>query len=75
MVAYLCRTLTTLSFPEIAAIIRRTNHSTVITAFRRFERQMAEGEVPAGGTPECFAGRSLREIAEHIAREVARSSS
>jgi hypothetical protein len=47
----------------------------VITAFRRFERQMAEGEVPAGGTPECFAGRSLREIAEHIAREVARSSS
>ena len=75
MVAYLCRTLTTLSFPEIAAIIRRTNHSTVITAFRRFERQMAEGEVPAGGTPECFAGRSLREIAEHIAKEVARSSS
>ena len=74
MVAYLCRTLTTLSFPEIAGIIRRTNHSTVITAFRRFERQMAEGEVPTGAAPECFAGRSLREIAEHIAKEVARSS-
>ena len=74
MVAYLCRTLTTLSFPEIASIIRRNNHSTVITAFRRFERQMAEGEAPADGVPECFAGRSLREIAEHIAKEVARAS-
>lgn len=75
MVAYLCRTLTTLSFPEIAAVIRRTNHSTVITAFRRLERQMAEGEIPADGVPECLAGRSLREIAEHIAKEVARASS
>jgi chromosomal replication initiator protein len=75
MVAYLCRTLTTLSFPEIAAVIRRTNHSTVITAFRRLQRQMAEGEVPADGTPDRLAGRSLREIAEHIAKEVARSSS
>lgn len=74
LVAYLCRTLTTLSFPEIASIIGRDNHSTVITAFRRFERQMAQGEMPEGCVPQAFAGRSLREISEHVAREIAKAA-
>ncbi len=38
--AHLSRELTTQSFPEIARAMGRTNHSTVITAQRRLQRQL-----------------------------------
>jgi chromosomal replication initiator protein len=74
LVAYLCRTLTTLSFPEIASIIGRDNHSTVITAFKRFERQMAQGESPEAHLPPTLGSLSLRELSELLARQIAKAS-
>jgi len=40
--AYLARKLTTRSFPEIARAMGRSNHSTIVTASQRVERQLAE---------------------------------
>ncbi len=74
LVAYLCRTLTTLSFPEISRATGRDNHSTIITAYKRFSRQMADGEtLPADLVPQ-FAGLTLREIADYLAKQVARAA-
>jgi len=42
LAAHLARLLTTQSFPEIARAMGRTNHSTVITAQRRLQRQLEE---------------------------------
>ncbi|MEM9251489.1 MAG: DnaA/Hda family protein [Planctomycetota bacterium] len=39
----LCRELTTMSFPEIARAMGKSNHSTVITADQRLKRQIDEG--------------------------------
>lgn len=39
--AHLCRQLTTLSYPEIARAMGRSNHSTIITAHKRFEKMLA----------------------------------
>ena len=74
MVAYLCRTLTTHSFPEIAVVIGRTNHSTVITAYKRFERQMAKGLTPAPQLLPAFEGMNYREISEAVAKLVAKAA-
>lgn len=40
--AYLARKMTTLSFPEIAARMRRSSHSTIVTASRRIDKQIAD---------------------------------
>lgn len=72
LVAYLCRTLTTLSFPEIARATGRDNHSTIITAHKRLVRQMADGETLTAEITPQFAGLSLREVAERLAKHVAR---
>ena len=44
LVAHLSRALTTHSFPEIARALGRPNHSTVVTACQRVERQLREPE-------------------------------
>lgn len=41
-VIHLARQLTTMSYPEIAAAMNRDNHSTIITAAQRMERQMGQ---------------------------------
>jgi hypothetical protein len=38
IITVLCRQFTMMSFPEIARAMGRPNHSTVITAFQRFEK-------------------------------------
>lgn len=43
LVIYLTRQMTTMSYPEIAAAMGRRNHSTVITAAQRVEKQVAQG--------------------------------
>ena len=48
-VTALARRLTRYSYPKIAHAIGRRNHSTVITAHRRIERQMETGETLAVG--------------------------
>ena len=42
MITLLCRELTTMSYPEIARALGKKNHSTVITAHQRIDRQMGE---------------------------------
>ncbi|MCC7192161.1 MAG: ATP-binding protein [Phycisphaeraceae bacterium] len=43
LVIYLTRQMTTMSYPEIASAMGRKNHSTVITAAQRVEKQVSEG--------------------------------
>lgn len=42
----LLRDHTKLSYPEIAEVMGRTNHSTVITAYKRIKGMLAAGEYP-----------------------------
>lgn len=39
---YLCRELTNLSLPQIADAFNRRDHTTVINAVKKVEKQMAE---------------------------------
>ncbi|USN98996.1 MAG: AAA family ATPase [Phycisphaeraceae bacterium] len=69
MISLLAKRLTKRSYPEIAAAIGRSNHSTVITAHRRIEGQIERGEtVDAGlhldGTPLAV----LADRLEHALR-------
>ena len=68
LVTYLARRLTTMSYPEIARSMNRPNHSTVITAFNRVTRQMAEGETVAGGSD--MVDVTIKSLAERLEREV-----
>lgn len=63
----LARELTTLSYPEIARALHRPNHSTVITADRRIERQADAGE-GVGCGPD-LAGLTIADL---VARARAR---
>ncbi len=65
IITHLARQLTTLSYPEIARAIGRPNHSTVITAFQRFAKQLeVDGPVEAPGAPEA---RTLTVLVRQIA--------
>ncbi|MEO0586729.1 MAG: DnaA/Hda family protein [Planctomycetota bacterium] len=67
---HLCRELTTMSFPEIARAMGKTNHSTVITAHQRLRRQMDAGE-----TVELVAGEPamrLQDLLDRLRRSVQR---
>jgi len=65
VITHLARQLTTLSYPEIARAIGRPNHSTVITAFQRFAKQLeADEAVDAPGAPEA---RTLTVLVRQIA--------
>lgn len=50
VISHLARALTTMSYPEIARAMGRPNHSTIVTACKRIEGQMARGESPDPGT-------------------------
>lgn len=45
LVIHLARALTTLSYPEIAAVMGRSTHSTIITAAQRMDKQIAAGHM------------------------------
>lgn len=68
--AYLARRLTTQSFPEIAKALGRPNHSTIVTACQRVERQIQRSErVPADTFGETIG---LTELCERLRLAVAR---
>jgi chromosomal replication initiator protein len=74
--SYICRRLTTLSFPEIARAMGRTNHSTVITAHRRVERDLKAKPVPL--PPELcpnHPGSTLGEMNEALSKQIVRAAS
>lgn len=74
MASYLARRLTTMSFPEIARAMGRPNHSTIITAQKRLEREMS---TPCGGRLDWLdgpsRGLSLRELADELALKIQRA--
>ena len=68
LVAYLARTLTTLSYPEIAHALGRKHHSTVHTAVGRVTRQLKHRtriEVSEHGDSVC-----LRELLDQLRHEI-----
>jgi chromosomal replication initiator protein len=42
---YLARQLTTMSYPELARALNRSNHSTIVTAAQRVERQIKQQQL------------------------------
>ena len=68
LVMYLARQLTPLSFPEIAAAMGRSNHSTIVTACHRVEKDLADGKrILADG----FGELPLVEIIAQLKKAIA----
>lgn len=68
--SYLCRELTTMSYPEIARALGRPNHSTVITADKRVRQQLDTTADLASEAGSAFAGVSLRELSTRLSRTI-----
>jgi chromosomal replication initiator protein len=69
MFAYLARQITSMSYPEIAAALGKKNHSTVITAAQRIQKQIdAKQEVTLPGSLEVVTLYELAEQLKHAAR-------
>ena len=66
IITLLCKKTTTLSYPEIARKMGKTNHSTVITAHQRIEKQL-EDKVSLGLMVD---GMSIQQLADSIERRV-----
>lgn len=73
--AYLARSLTTFSFPEIARHMGRPTHSTVLSAAARVKSRI-DGADNAGELGKElgaeFAGLLLREVCDRLARDIRR---
>lgn len=72
LTAYLARDLTTLSVSDIATAMHRPNHSTIVTAANRIEKQIEEGAACDGG-PE-LQRVSVSELAERLGRRIAQEA-
>ncbi|MCL4222722.1 MAG: AAA family ATPase [Phycisphaerales bacterium] len=71
MAVFLSREMTTRSYPEIASAMARPSHSTIVSAYARISRQIAEGKVVSvGGRHD---GLTLRALADRLADEVRRA--
>ncbi|MFI4873200.1 MAG: DnaA ATPase domain-containing protein [Phycisphaerales bacterium JB061] len=66
IITLLCKKTTTLSYPEIARKMGKTNHSTVITAHQRIEKQL--GDTVSLGL--MVDGMSIQQLADSIERRV-----
>ena len=64
LVVYLARKLTAMSYPEIAAAMKRKNHSTAITAIQRIERELAKNEILI--LPSSMEPTSLSDLIDHL---------
>ncbi len=68
LAAYLARQLTTMSFPELARALGKGNHSTIITASRRIENQIAARQaLNLSGDLRCT---TADQLAEELRRRV-----
>lgn len=68
LVVHLCRQMTPMSYPEIAAALGRASHSTVLTAGRRIDQKISRGEPVV--LPATLETVSLGELVERCRREV-----
>ncbi len=72
LIVHVSRALTTRSYPEIARAMARTNHSTVITAHQRVQRQIeAEQNCDVGCAHD---GLPIGQVAAQLEREVRRAA-
>ncbi len=69
IITVLCKQMTTLSYPEIARKLGKTNHSTVITAHQRIAKQM--NEAVELGLP--VDGMTVEQLADSIGRRIKES--
>lgn len=69
LITMLCKKTTTLSYPEIARKMGKTNHSTVITAHQRISRQM--GDTVSLGL--MLDGMTIDQLADTIERRIRQS--
>jgi chromosomal replication initiator protein len=79
MTAYLAREMTTLSFPELARRMNRTNHSTVVTASQRIRQQINSGQrvkLPPDidTTTDALIDRLRQAVLKHAAEADRRSA-
>lgn len=68
LIIHLARQLTSKSFPEIAHELGRSNHSTVITAAKRFKDRL--GEQMCVSADCSFDGLPLSELTQRLSRSV-----
>lgn len=72
---WLCRALTTQSFPEIARALGRPNHSTVVTAHQRIIRQAEAGlalDLGRGVDVPELAQMNVKQLLEHLRTQLTR---
>jgi chromosomal replication initiator protein len=72
LVAYLGREMTTHSYPEIAAGLGRSYHSTIHTAEQRLRRQMAEEHMVDLG--EAQHPMPLKELVDQLRHEIMKAT-
>jgi chromosomal replication initiator protein len=73
--AWLARSMTTMSFPEIARVMGRPNHSTVVTACQRIGKQIEADEPMDLGRDRTIPELeklSVREAVEQLRQEILR---
>ncbi len=68
LVAYLCREMTTRSYPEIARAMRRPTHSTIVAAKQRYDAQVQREEIVAVGCG--LDGLTMGQLAERVRAEI-----
>lgn len=68
LIVHIARQLTSKSFPEIAHALGRSNHSTVITAAKRFKDRLGE---QARVEADCqFDGLPMNELTQRLTRSI-----
>ncbi len=72
LVVYLARQLTTLSFPEIAAAMRRGSHSTIVTANTRLQKQFQAERPTFINLPSSSEPVTLTELIDRLRYTICR---
>ena len=67
---WLCRELTKYSYPELARLSNRENHSSVVTAVQRVERQRAGSALIALTTELPAHITTIRDLAKYLKAEL-----
>lgn len=68
LIVHLGRQLTSKSFPEIAHTLGRSNHSTVITASKRFKERLGGSQIVQADCP--FDGLPITELTQQMSQRV-----
>jgi chromosomal replication initiator protein len=77
LTVHLARKNTSASFPEIARAMNRPNHSSIITALQRLQKQI-EGDVPVEAREylsHTLGSMNTRALVEQVAQDVQRAHS